>query len=147
MPLTASFVTVADKIFSILDTTKDTTGLMGVFYGDQQKLPTTPVACVEPDGKSNSLKGAPRRIQVEYTVYILIYHSYIGSPEDNRKSADAMCETVEGLIHANPTLDGLVIHSMVTEVKSGYVNRAGQLTRASRLTVTAQSQSQLPMSS
>ena len=147
MPLTDSFVAVADKIFEILDTTKDSTGLMGVFYGDQQKLPTTPVACVEPEGKSNDLKGAPRRIKVDFTIYVLIYHSYISSPEDNRKDADAMCETVEGLIHANPTLDGLVIHSMVGEIKSGYVNRAGQLTRASRLTITAQSQSQLPMSS
>jgi hypothetical protein len=64
--------------------------------------------------------------------------------QTTRQQADNVAESVETLIHEDPTLGGTVIHSLVSRIESGYLMRRGSLFRASRLTVEATVQTQLP---
>jgi hypothetical protein len=100
--------------------------------------------CVEPDHKTNQLKGAPRRIRIDIRNFLLVYFAYVGSPQDNRHAADELAESIETLLHKDATLGGLVIDSMVDDVESGYVTKSGSLVRGSRITFSAQSQGMLP---
>jgi hypothetical protein len=144
MTLTASLAQVSEALFTKFETNKASLGIEAVYYGDQNRLPVTPALCVEPDAKQNTLKSALRVIAIEFKVYILIYHSSVTSPQDNRRAADALAEATETLIHADRTLGGLVTHCMVDEVASGYVTKNNSLMRASRLSFSAISQNQLP---
>lgn len=144
MPLTASLVEFNDALLTKLRTNQGALGINCLFYGDQDRIPGTPCVCLEPDVKSSSLKGAPRRTQVNFVTYLLIYHSEVTSPQDNLRSANVLAEQIETLIHADRTLGGLVIHCMVAATDSGYVRKNNTLMRSSRLTVTAESQDMLP---
>lgn len=144
MTLTASLVEVSESLYNKFEAAKGTLGIGAVFYGDQNRLPVTPALCVEPDGKTNTLKSAFRVIAIEFKVYVLLYHGSVTSPQDNRRAADALAEAVETLIHADRTLGGLVTHCMVDEVASGYITKGSTLIRSSRLTFSAISQNQLP---
>jgi hypothetical protein len=142
--LTGSLELVCQYLFELLEANKDILQLEDVFYGDQDKLPRTPAACVEPGEKDRELKGAQRMTRVTFRIYVLIYHSAVTSPQSNRRSADRTAEAIEGLIHSDPRMGGLVIHGFCTNVSSGYANRTGTLVRASRITFEAQSQELLP---
>lgn len=144
MPLTDKLSVVSQALVTKLRDNQAGLGLNAVYYGDQDKLPTSPIACVEPDTKNNTLKSAQRMILVDFSAYILIYHSGVVSPQVNRSESDEMAEAVETLVHADRTLGDLLIHCMITEVASGYANKAGSLVRASRLTFNGQSQALLP---
>jgi hypothetical protein len=119
-------------------------GLAQVYFGDQQNIPLTPVACVDPGGKSRALDGAPRRTLTVMTNYVLVYHYEVKSLQDVREDAERLAEAVETLIHADPYMTDSVVHSLVTSVESGYLSRRNSLYRASRLTVEATVQAQLP---
>ncbi len=123
-----------------------TTGVVNVFYGDQDTFTTTPMVCVEPDNKKRTLDRARRMTTIDFSIGILVYHSVITDPQANRKQADIMAEAIETLIHANPAFgfpygtstSPLVTHSFVEQIESGYVRKAGSTVRSSRLYVTAQ---------
>lgn len=124
-------------------------GISDVFYGDQERIPRTPAVCIEPGEKTRDLNGAPRRVMTEVTTYILIYHNPVTSTETIREQDDNLAEAVEALIHADPQFrdaDGnaQVIDSLVSRIESGYQQKRGALYRASRLTVDARVQAQLP---
>lgn len=144
MPLTASTVIVTDYLFNLINTNKAALTLEAVYYGDQDRLPVTPVACVEPNEKARELKGVPRKTDVTIEVFIFVYHSEVQSTQVNRRDADLMAENIETLIHADRTLGGNVIHNFVTRVESGYARKSNTVVRASRLTVQALSQQHLP---
>jgi len=146
MPLTASLVAICDALKTKLETNSTILGLKAVYYGDQDKLPVSPVVCVEPDTKVRDLKGVPRKTEVTVTVYLMVYHSEITDVQTNRYSADELAEAVETLVHQDPQLDGLVVHCMITRVESGYSNKANSIMRSSRLTFEATTQELLPMS-
>lgn len=115
-----------------------------VYYGDQEKIPFTPTVCVEAGDKRRELNGAPRRVMTPMISYILVYASKVGETGENRLTADRLSEQIETLIHANRTLDGRVIHSLVTAIEFGYLMRGNSLFRTSRLTVEGRQQVQLP---
>lgn len=144
MPLTDKLSVVSQALVDKIRTNQAGLGINAVYYGDQDKIPTTPIACVEPDAKTNTLKSAQRMILIDFTAYILLYHSSVVSPQVNRSESDELAEAVETLIHADRTLGELLIHCMITNVASGYANKAGSLVRASRLTFNGQSQALLP---
>jgi hypothetical protein len=126
------------------------TGLQAVYYGDQDKIPTTPVACVEPGPKSKQYKGVGRMSKIELTVFIYIYITTIQSPQLNLQQAVAVGELVEGQIDADPLLrdvhgDQQLIDSLVRLVEPGFKEVAGSVYRTARLTVVGQSQLILPM--
>src|SRR4051812_41667019 len=138
--LTGSLSVVCEYIFNMLEINKGRLGLEAVYYGDQNKIPVTPAACVEPDEKPREYKGAQRMTRVSLHLYVLVYHSKVQSPQQNRRDADIMAESIETLIHADATLGGLVIDGMCTAVSSGYANRGGTMMRASRIAYEAHSQ-------
>lgn len=144
MPLTDSAVVVAQYVFDMVEYNKAALGIEAVFYGDQSKYPVTPAAAVEPAIKRRVLVGAPRRSENTLQVFVMVYVGRIGDNQINTKDADTIAEAVEALIHTDPTLGGLVVNSMVESIEPGYANR-GAVMRASRLTLTALSKTQLPM--
>lgn len=115
-----------------------------IYYGDQTNIPRVPALCVDTGEKRRELNGAPRRTMVTLICYIVIYHSKVQDMQSTRQQADHVAEQVEDLVHADPHLGDTVIHSLVTGVESGYLMRRGSLFRASRLTVEATVQTQLP---
>lgn len=142
---TDSLVAVCDYLYDLISRYKSEYGIFEVYYGDQERLPGSPIVCVESDAKPRELKGAQRQTRVDFRVYILVYVIRIDqSIQTSRREADTLTEQIETLIHQKPTLDGLVIHGMCTGIESGYVDRNGTKVRASRLTYEAQSQKILP---
>lgn len=144
MPLTDSIVVVTDYIYNKLVAAKTALAVADVWYGDQVDIPRTPALCVEPGPKNRVLHGVPRRSEVNFSTYILVYHGEIRSVETNRRECDLLAEAVELLIHQDPRLGDNVIHSMATSVDPGYANRAAGLYRVSRIVVESLSQVQLP---
>lgn len=123
--------------------------IQDVYYGDQERLPRTPAVCVEPGEKVRELNGAPRRTLITFTNYIIVYHNPVKNATVIREEDDQRAEAIERFIHADPYFaDGSgndqVIDSLVTSIESGYQMRANTLFRASRLTVEARNQEQLP---
>jgi hypothetical protein len=64
--------------------------------------------------------------------------------QDVRQSDDELAENLEALIHQDGQMGGLVISSLVSSIESGYLMRNKAMFRASRLTVDATQQEQLP---
>jgi hypothetical protein len=150
MPLTDSYVDLAKDVQTRLEAAAVSLGLTAVYYGDQDRIPTTPAACVEPGDKDRELNGMPRRTEVEMTVYVILYLYNLKSPEEIREDVDTIGEAVESLLHTDAQLRGVggeptVIDSMVRRVESGYQQKRNSLFRATRLTFVARSQVQLPM--
>ena len=139
-----SYVDMAKFLELTLNLNKVALGLSEVFFGDQQNIPSTPVACIDPGGKQRQHDGAPRRVLTTLTNYILIYHYEVKSLQEVLEDADRLAETIESLIHFDAYMADSVVHSLVTSVESGYLERRNSLYRASRLTIEATVQVQLP---
>lgn len=144
--MTDSYHEVAKKLIDIV---KDNAVALGVntddvYYGDQNNIPRTPSVCIDPGDKKRDLNGAPRRVMTTMTNYIIVYHNQVASMQEVREDSDELGETIETLVHADPTLGGIAIDSLVTSIESGYLQRDRALFRASRLTVEARDQVQLP---
>jgi hypothetical protein len=146
MPLTNQLKPVADFLEALLETNKGALGLQDVFYGDQNRIPRTPTACVDPGEKRRQLNGAPRRTQLDIVIYILVYHNAVTNVEVLAKTNDKLSEDIENVIHLDAQMGGLLIDSMVTNIEFGYASRGKTLYRVSRLTVEGRSQAQLPSS-
>jgi hypothetical protein len=144
MPLTDKMSVIAEYMYNQLLTNMGTLGLAAVYYGDQDKIPTTPVACVEPDTKTRTLNGAPRKTAVDLSLYVLVYHSGLRDPQSNRQDADILAERIEDFFHEDRTLGDQVIDCMVSTIESGYAQKTNDVMRASRLTLTARTQQMLP---
>lgn len=149
MTLSASLADITQALVDKLTADATTLGLKGVFYGDQDKLPATPIVCVEPDNKDVMSYSPFRKTEIEITVYIIVYHSAIESPQQNRKDADAMAEAIETFLNADKNLKRTdhtdrVIHCYIKHVASGYAKKGNSVVRASRLTFSARTQDQLP---
>lgn len=152
MTYTSSIPVLCGFLKDKLEANQVALGLIDIYYGDQARIPRTPAACVEPGGKDRTLNGAPRRTQVDVTIYILVYHAPLQSAETTREQDDLIAEAIETLIHADNYFKDLtnmadpdqVIDSMVRRIESGYQMRANTMFRASRLTIEARVQEQLP---
>lgn len=144
MALTDSINEVTQYVKQKLEDHKDTLGLEDVFLGDQDRIPRTPAACVEPGNKTRELAGAPRRTAVFMEVYTLLYHTDVRDVQENVKAANKLAEDAEALLHQDSDLGGLAIHCYVTEMQPGYVSRGRVLMRATRITLQVQSKVMLP---
>lgn len=148
MARTPKLAVITQYVYDKLRTNATDLGLAGVAYGDQDRIPSSPYACVEPDHKGAELNGVPRRTMNVFTIYVLLYYGAVGSNQDNRAEADLLADKVEDLLNADSHMGdastGLVDHCMVVGVDSGYVRKGNSLMRSSRLTLTAQVQAQLP---
>lgn len=144
---TDSVAVLAAYLETLLKANQVTLNVADVFYSDQQRIPRTPTICVDPSSKTREIIGAPRRTKNVMEVYIILYFSRVIDVQVNSRDSDAMCDAVEAIVHADPTLGNLVIHSLVTHTEAGYRIREDTQFRAARLTVQAESQSMLPMNS
>ena len=131
---------------TLLEGAKGGLNISDVYYGDQEKIPRVPTACVDTGAKRRELNGAPRRTQVDMETYVMIYTGAVASQSANREQDDQVAEAVEDLIHQDATMGGLVIDSLVSNIEYGYAVRSNSLFRTARLTVTARDQVQLPSS-
>jgi hypothetical protein len=122
-------------------------GLQDVWYGDQAKIPRSPAICVESATKSRSVVGAPRRTQVIFQCFLIVYHARVDDVQIVREEVDMFAEDIEAVIHRseNVTLGGLVTHGMITSSEFGYANKGGTLWQGVRMTYEAQSTVNLPM--
>ena len=146
MALTDSIEALASYVYDKITASMEDLGVTAVFYGDQDLLPSSPCVCIETDDKVRVLRGATRRTDNTFTIYVLVYHSEVRSPQSNRQDADRLAEAIEAVLHLDPTLGTQVQHSYVTQLASGYVRKGGQLMRSSRLTFEAKNTTQLPPS-
>lgn len=139
-----SYEDMAKFLETLLNNNKVTLGLASVFYGDQNNIPHTPTACIDPGGKRRELEGAPRRTKTTLYNYIIVYHNKLVDVSTLQDDADNRAEAIEALIHQDPYMSDSVVHSMVTSIDSGYLERRNAIYRASRLTVEASVWKQLP---
>ncbi len=112
-----------------------TLGFDEVYYGDQDRIPGGNILCVEPNDRARQLSGASRKTEVNIQLYLLIYVNKLDGVEAIRKVSDQKAEDTENLIHADPTLNGQVIHCYISRVESGFRIRDNTLIRATRLTL------------
>jgi hypothetical protein len=137
---------VAEYLQQLLQDNALTLGLAAVYYGDQDKIPVNPAACIEPDNVDRTLNGASRVAQIVFNNYILVYHSAITDVQTNRKAADELADAIVDLVHAHSQLNGLVIDSVCVNVESGYSAKQNTVMRSSRISVQARSREILPSS-
>jgi hypothetical protein len=113
---------VALAIRDIIEANKATLQLNDVFYGNHTMIPNNSAAVVMAMGKRRQLAGvsAPGgRTQNDLLVTIQLHWSRVGNEEPERRACDARGTAVERLLHANVTLDGIIIHGYVSEVDRG----------------------------
>jgi hypothetical protein len=135
---------VGEYLFDLLETNAAELGLGAVYYGDQERLPVTPAACIETGRTTKELVAIPRRVDTEFEAFIILYHNPVQDVSATRREVERLAEAVEDLVHTKPTLDGLVIHAFVSILEHGYVTKGGTVVRASRLLVTSKSKQNLP---
>lgn len=143
--ISASNVAFCDYLQDLLETNKASLGLQMVTYGDQLKIPVSPMACIEPGVKHSELIAAHRGTEVTLTNYVIVYNSAITSVQQNRRDADVLAEAIETLINSKATANGLVIHCFVTDIASGYITKDTSVLRASKITINAVTRDRLPM--
>lgn len=55
----------------LIEGAKGGLNISDVYYGDQEKIPRVPTACVDTGSKQRELNGAPRRTMVDMESYVL----------------------------------------------------------------------------
>jgi len=142
---TDSLETFVATIQGLIETNKDSLGIADVWYGEQRKIPRTPTVEVIPGQKVRNPAGAPRRVDNGFECYIMIAAGIVQDTQLNLHLAGELAESVEAVIHADPTLGGICINSLVVRTEFGVAERSSTEYRAARLTVQAQSRTLLPM--
>lgn len=132
----------ATLVSTVVDSNGNVAKVTGVYYGDQEKVPTVASVCVEPGSVSRTPNGFYQQSQNDFVVYLLVYHSGI-EVEIIRQQCDQIGSAVARLLHADLMLGGLVLHGYVASFESGYTYRANTLYRTCRLTYTAMSKTNL----
>jgi hypothetical protein len=117
-----------------------------VWFGEQDKYPTTPSYAVEPVRKS---RIEPPNMQRVYNIYfyaqVICYLSKIRQGEEVvREQVDRLGDKVEEILHRDHTLGGLTIDLIVTDLESGYAYKQDSKYKAVILTVRGLSREGLP---
>lgn len=147
--LTDDIVLVAKALQKIIEDNKRALGIKDVFYGDQDRIPRSPGLCVETGETNRELNGAPRRVLVKMTVYLLVYHNALkAGAAGQREENDALAKAVQTEIHKNENKDlgGLIIHGYCTNAEMGYLQKQDSLWQVTRITHESTSQVLLPYS-
>jgi hypothetical protein len=142
---------IAQRILTLLETNKTSFGEFAtVFYGDQDKLPTTPTICIEAGVMERSLasaQGPAGRTLNECTCYIIVYYAKVDSNQVTKLAGETTSEAVAAFLDTNPQLllagiDPKVIHGFVRVIDHGYI-RKDTLMYGSRLTWVGKTKMQL----
>jgi hypothetical protein len=143
---TDSAVVFANKTQDIVTSAKSTYGIADIFYGDQIQIGRTPTVCIWASSKRREIAGAPRRSHNTLEAYLMVYISKVQDVQLNSLEADTLAEGLETELHKDPTLGGLVFHSLVTSIEFGYQTRSNTQFRTARITFQGESKTLLPMS-
>jgi hypothetical protein len=145
-PNTDSAEIIANYIYQkLLDPTNMAAlGVVGVWYGDQQILPTTPALCVSPGTKKREFQGATFRTLNIIETYVWVYYGKIQDIQQNLHAATAMADAIETLVHSDLRLGGNVISVLCTQSEPGMINKGGVWVMGARLTFESQSKTTLP---
>lgn len=146
MTLVDNIVTFSKNVQALLETNKAILGLSDVYYADQNRIPRTPTACVEPSTKTRDLEGLPRRAQTVMQCVVLVYHNPISSSQVAAPELDDLTEHIETVLHLDARMGGTVTDSMVRTIEYGYASRNNTLFRTSRIVFEAQVKVILPSS-
>jgi hypothetical protein len=151
-PYSANIVLIAEEIAARIDAAKATftTPVLDVWYGDQDRIRTTPTVCIEPSDKTRDLAGAPSMTENTFEIFILVYHNKIQDNQTTRKEVDQLAFEIEFLLHQDLQLATAgvprLIHGFVMRNESGYVWKNGTLYRTARLTYRGKNKTSLPVS-
>lgn len=137
-----NIVIVAERLLAKLETAPGGTYTIaptGYFYGDQDRIPSTPSICVEPGEKTRTLSGAGQMTDNEFEIYILVYHNKVQGNEATRRECDVLAAEIEAFLHRDLQLltalgSPLLIHGFVRSNESGYTYKQNTLYRSARLT-------------
>jgi hypothetical protein len=143
---------VAERIYDLLDDNKVTllTADGTLLYGDQNRVPTTPTACVESGQTTRVLAGVGGNGRTENVLqcFIILYYAKVDSNQQTKRDAEKCAEAIAYYLDQNVTLErggdgGIVIHGFVSEINPGYSyrNEGKTLMHAVRLVWTGKSKS------
>lgn len=126
-------------------------GFEDVFYGDQNLIPRSPAACIEPVVIHRELIGLPYNMENRMQVYVYVYFALQSDVQAVQLGVDELAEdTAEvinkdglppaGALASDPdttgtSFGGRVIWGHVAKIEYGYAVKRNQLHRADRLTV------------
>jgi len=146
---------VAQRIHLLLNFPANKLALLGplgsLFYGDQDKLPSTPTVCIEAGPTQRPLGGiAPGGVvENNHECYILVYHSKVQAALANKLESETIAEGIVSFLDQNLTLigptgeEGIVIHGWCTSIDPGYSIKEGTLYQAVRITWNGKSKTRL----
>lgn len=151
-PLSISAADYCLALKALVELNSNALGVRDTYYGDQERIATTPTVCIDSESKDKNLelKGAGRFVTPNLTASVILYHAPVTSTEVGRLECDRFIEAVETLIDSNRTLsivnDGndLVIHSYISRIEFGYFRKNGTVFRGARGTASAISRGILP---
>jgi hypothetical protein len=131
--ITSDYSVVAEAIKDLyeLDTS---IGLEAIYYGDQDKIGSTPCIVIEPGPTEDRPAGANFRTEHTFTMFLILYLARIQSTQTTRLELDQMVAKAVSVLHADKQLGGLVIHSQVIRREPGYARNGSQLRNAARIT-------------
>lgn len=118
-----------------------------VWYGEQDKYPTTPSYAVEPVRKVRDIENVKlqRVYDIYFTAQVICYLSKIRQGEEIvREQVDRLGDKVEEILHRDHTMGGLVMDLVVTDNESGYAYKQDSKYKAVILTVRGLSREGLP---
>lgn len=150
-PLTGSLVEFCKGIEAVLTTAIAELAYDGnpatIFYGDQDKFPTTPTYAVEPVRKDRDLDSerVGKVYDIYFTAQVIGYLTQIHQSEQIvREEVDVLGEKCEEIIHRDHKLGGLVQDVVVQTVESGFAYKKDSKYKAVILTVRGRSLEGLP---
>lgn len=142
---TDSLETFVAKIQSLVEAKQVDLAIADVWYGEQHKVPRTPTVEVIPGEKVRNPAGAPRRVENTFECFVMVLAGQVQDVQLNLHTAGQLAESIETVLHADPTLGGIVINALVARTEFGVATRSSTQYRAARLTVRAESRTLLPM--
>lgn len=149
MTLTARSSTIAQRFYTIMKAELELVQfalhpeltIQQVYYGDQDKVPVTPVICVEAGDKRREWPPRPTLMSENVLeCHFIVYHTRMDtSTQEAKIQADLLGDLIEEYINIQHTRlkdangDDLVIHGHVVDNDPGYINRGTSRWHASHL--------------
>lgn len=130
---TDSLDVVNEAIRALLIQNKSTLGLTDVWYGEHQTIPNTPSVTVDPRSRRRELQSTGHTVRNYFGVFVTLFHSRLTGGSVMMKECLQLAEAVEAVIHADRKLGGLLTHSYVTQIDTGFTTRNKVILKAAQL--------------
>ena len=141
--LTDSLDEVNQYIVDLMRASKDSLGLVDVWYGEYSAIPHTPSLAVDPRNKSRTVTETGHMCRNDFSVVLTLFHSRLSGPQVVMKECLTFAEKVEDALNADRKLGDLLIYSYVERVETGYATRNKTLLKAAQISWTGFSKTRL----